>query len=120
MICFNVNCENKHLSCLSEVAVDNIQAVTAHEPCAVGLVLVEGTCEIKSVVDGLFQDQSLQPGYVIDAVDGLHVIGSTITNVLAMGIVGSAVQVRALPPKRISSKGVIEVELKRRKAGTGS
>jgi hypothetical protein len=54
-------------------------------------------------------------------VDGEYVNGDTITSVLALGVVGSSVSVRALCPVTGScSSQVIEVELKRRKASTGA
>ena len=58
---------------------------------------------------------------MITAVDGEYVNGDTITSVLALGVVGKSVLVRALCPDTQScSSQVIEVELKRRKAGTGA
>lgn len=81
---------------------------------------MEGTCEIRAVVEDLINNSRLHAGCVIDAVDGVRTNGDAITDVLAMGIVGSTVKVRAFPSKTASSStNVIEVELKRRKAGAG-
>ncbi len=91
------------------------------EQCAVGLIITEGTCEIKAVVDGLSNKPPLRPGFVITTVDGENVSGDTISAVLALGVVGSSVLVRALRPKtQTSSPQFIEVELKRRQASTGA
>ena len=99
----------------------DFQASSVIEPCAVGLIITEGTCEIKAVVEGLSKKPSLRPGFVITAVDGENVSGDTISAVLALGVIGSSVSVRALRPKtQTCSSQFIEVELKRRQASTGT